>query len=113
MKTAWSEQVGTAQFDDLCECFVKDYPSWFGKLRKKHTHYPAFLKFPERRPFSTTNQVEAAKAFLDAHEDDTIFKAINIRRTGELDSGSVKQGELDAFLAVVKGFGGSVPVIRH
>ena len=56
VKTAWSEQVGKAQFDDLCECFVKGYPSWSGKLCKKHTHYPAFLKYPERRwPFSTTN----------------------------------------------------------
>lgn len=67
VKSAWSEEVAGAQFDDLCQRFQPAYPAFIGEIRKKREHYLAFLKFPDsvRRSFSTTNVVEAVNGQLE------------------------------------------------
>jgi transposase-like protein len=67
IKTAWSEEVAGAQFEDLCQRFQPSYPSFIAELRKKREHYLAFLKYPDsvRRSFSTTNVVEAVNGQLE------------------------------------------------
>ncbi len=67
IKSSWSEEVGANGFEDLCDRFADDYPSWIAMLRKKRSHYLAFLKYPEaiRRSFSTTNVVEAVNGQLE------------------------------------------------
>lgn len=67
VKSAWSEEVAGAQFDDLCQRFQPAYPVFIGEIRKKREHYLAFLKFPDsvRRSFSTTNVVEAVNGQLE------------------------------------------------
>jgi transposase-like protein len=61
IKASWDVEVGNRQFEELCDRFVKTYPSFIGELRKKRLYYLAFLNYPEdmRRSFSTTNVVEA------------------------------------------------------
>ena len=67
IKTAWSEEVGHAGFEDLSDRFAEDYPPWIAELRKKRPHYLAFLKYPQmmRKSFSTTNLVEAVNGQLE------------------------------------------------
>jgi transposase-like protein len=67
IKTAWSEEVAGAQFEDLCQRFQPAYPSFIAELRKKREHYLAFIKYPDsvRRSFSTTNVVEAVNGQLE------------------------------------------------
>jgi transposase-like protein len=67
IKAAWTEEVGAAQFVDLCDHFADRYPSFVAELRKKRDHYLAFLKYPEsvRRSLSTTNTVEAVNGQLE------------------------------------------------
>jgi len=67
IKASWDVEVGNRQFEELCDRFVKGYPSWIGELRKKRAHYLAFLKYPEamRKSFSTTNTVEALNGQLE------------------------------------------------
>jgi len=67
IKSAWSEDVAGAQFEDLCQRFQSPYPSFIAELRKKREHYLAFLKYPDsvRRSFSTTNLVEAVNGQLE------------------------------------------------
>jgi hypothetical protein len=67
----------------LCDRFAKTYPTRIAELRKKRTHYLAFLKFPEsmRKSFSTTKVVEAINGQLEImgrnsgghfHSEDTL-----------------------------------------
>ena len=83
IKTSWSEEVGNRGFEDLCDRFDDDYPSWISELRRKRLHYLAFLKYPDaiRKSFSTTNQVEAVNGQLEImrrnsggyfHSEDTL-----------------------------------------
>ncbi len=83
IKSSWDVEVGNRQFEELCDRFVKTYPTWIGELRKKRQHYLAFLKYPEymRKSFSTTNVVEAVNGQLETmrrnsggyfHSEDTL-----------------------------------------
>lgn len=83
IKSSWDVEVGNRQFEELCDRFAKSYPSWIGELRKKRSHYLAFLKYPEymRKSFSTTNLVEAVNGQLEImrrnsggyfHSEDTL-----------------------------------------
>ena len=83
IKSSWDVEVGSRQFDDLCDRFAKAYPTWIAELRKKRLHYLAFLKYPEtmRKSFSTTNVVEAINGQLEImrrnsggyfHSEDTL-----------------------------------------
>src|SRR5437667_620766 len=83
IKASWDVEVGQRQFEELCDRFVKTYPTFIGELRKKREHYLAFLKYPEgmRRSFSTTNVVEAVNGQLEImrrnsggyfHSEDTV-----------------------------------------
>ncbi len=83
IKSSWDVEVGNRQFEELCDRFVKTYPTWIGELRKKRQHYLAFLKYPEymRKSFSTTNVVEAVNGQLEImrrnsggyfHSEDTL-----------------------------------------
>jgi putative transposase len=83
IKSSWDVEVGNRQFEELCDRFVKAYPTWIADLRKKRLHYLAFLKYPEymRKSFSTTNVVEAVNGQLEImrrnsggyfHSDDTL-----------------------------------------
>jgi transposase-like protein len=67
IKSSWNVEVGNRQFDELCDRFAKAYPTWIAELRKKRTHYLAFLPYPEymRKSFSTTNIVEAINGQLE------------------------------------------------
>lgn len=83
IKSSWNEEVGHTGFEQLCDRFTEDYPSWIAELRKKRSHYLAFLKYPEpmRKSFSTTNVVEAVNGQLEImrrnsggyfHSEDTL-----------------------------------------
>jgi transposase-like protein len=83
IKSSWSEDVGNRGFEELCDRFADDYPSWIAELRKKRLHYLAFLKYPDamRKSFSTTNLVEAVNGQLEImrrnsggyfHSEDTL-----------------------------------------
>lgn len=67
LKSTWDEQVGITQFEQLCQRFENDYPTFMAELRKKRDHYLAFLKYPDaiRRSLSTTNTVEAVNGQLE------------------------------------------------
>jgi len=83
IKASWDVEVGHRQFEELCDRFVKTYPTFIAELRKKREHYLAFLKYPEgmRRSLSTTNVVEAVNGQLEImrrnsggyfHSEDTV-----------------------------------------
>jgi putative transposase len=83
IKSSWDLEVGNRQFDELCDRFAKNYPTWIAELCKKRPHYLAFLQFPDsiRRSFSTTNVVEAINGQLEImrrnsggyfHSEDTL-----------------------------------------
>jgi putative transposase len=83
IKSSWSEDVGNCGFEELCDRFADDYPSWIVGLRKKRTHSLAFLKYPDlmRKFFSTTNLVEPVNGQLEImrrnsggyfHSEDTL-----------------------------------------
>src|SRR5215831_3267238 len=67
LKSTWDEQVGTAEFEQLCQRFQDSYPSFMAELRKKRDHYLAFLKYPDaiRRSLCTTNTLEAVNGQLE------------------------------------------------
>jgi putative transposase len=67
VKSTWDEQVGSAQFEQLCPRFDQGYPAFMAELRKKRDPYLAFLKYPDalRRSLSTTNAVEAVNGQLE------------------------------------------------
>ena len=67
LRSTWDEQVGITQFEELCQRFDPDYPTFMAELRKKRDHYLAFLKYPDaiRRSLSTTNTVEAVNGQLE------------------------------------------------
>lgn len=83
LKTAWNQEVASAQFEDLCQRFHATYPSFIAEIRKKRDHYLAFLNYPDaiRRSLSTTNVVEAVNGQLEImrrnsggyfHSDETL-----------------------------------------
>ncbi len=67
IKSSWNIEVANQQFEQLCDRFAKNYPTFIAELRKKRLHYLAFLNYPEniRRSLSTTNVVEAINAQLE------------------------------------------------
>jgi putative transposase len=67
LRCTWDEPVGITQFEELCQRFERDYPSFMAELRRKRDHYLAFLKYPDaiRRSLSTTNVVEAVNGQLE------------------------------------------------
>jgi putative transposase len=67
LKSAWNSEVAAAQFEDLCQHFEPRSPAFIGEIRKKRTHYLAFLNYPDviRRSLSTTNVVEAVNGQLE------------------------------------------------
>src|SRR5215468_9034466 len=83
IKSSWNPEVGHQQFEQLCDRFANNYPSFIAELRKKRQHYLAFLSYPEaiRRSLSTTNVVEAINGQLEImrrnsggyfHSDETL-----------------------------------------
>jgi len=83
IKASWNLEVGNQQFEQLCDRFANNYPSFIAELRKKRLHYLAFLNYPEtiRRSLSTTNVVEAINGQLEImrrnsggyfHSEDTL-----------------------------------------
>ena len=67
IKASWDIEVGNRGFEELCDRFAETYPTWIGELRKKRSHYLAFLQYPDsmRKSFSTTNVVEALNGQLE------------------------------------------------
>src|SRR5262245_2035989 len=67
LKATWDQHVGITQFEELCQRFENNYPTFIAELRKKRDHYLAFLKYPDaiRRSLSTTNTVEAVNGQLE------------------------------------------------
>jgi putative transposase len=67
LKSSWNPEVAQQQFEQLCDRFAKNYPSFIAEVRKKRPHYLAFIAYPEtiRRSFSTTNAVEAVNGQLE------------------------------------------------
>jgi len=67
LRATWDEQVGITQFEELCQRFDHDYPTFMTEPRKKRDHYLAFLKYPDvlRRSLSTSNLVEAVNGQLE------------------------------------------------
>src|ERR1700675_1051035 len=67
IKSSWNLDVANQQFEELCQRFANSYPTFIAELRKKRSHYLAFLPYPEsiRRTFSTTNVVEAINGQLE------------------------------------------------
>ena len=67
LKACWDEDKASAQFEELCERFDNDYPTFIAELRKKKSHYLCFLAYPQsiRRSLSTTNVVEAVNGQLE------------------------------------------------
>ena len=67
LRATWNSQVGGTLFEELCQRFEKDYPTFIAELRKKRVHYLAFLNYPDaiRRSLSTTNTVEAVNGQLE------------------------------------------------
>lgn len=47
LRASWNSQVGAALFEELCQRFDKDYPTFIAELRKKRVHYLAFLDYPD------------------------------------------------------------------
>lgn len=83
IKSSWDVEVGNRQFEELCDRFAKQYPTWIAELRKKRQHYLAFLQYPDymRKSFSTTNLVESVNGQLEImrrnsggyfHSEDTL-----------------------------------------
>jgi transposase-like protein len=64
---AWTSDVASQQFEELCQRFEKPYPSFIKELRKKRANYLAFLNYPDgvRRTLATTNVVEAVNGQLE------------------------------------------------
>ena len=67
IKSSWNLEVAQQQFEQLCDRFVKTYPSFIAEIRKKRSHYLAFIAYPDtvRRSFCTTNAVEAVNGQLE------------------------------------------------
>lgn len=67
IKASWNSETGALYFDQLCERFQADSPTFIAELRRKREHYLAFLNYPDsiRRSFSTTNAVEAINGQLE------------------------------------------------
>lgn len=67
IKACWDMGLAAKQFDDLCEHFAQDAPTFIAEIKKKRDHYLYFLKYPEgiRRTLSTTNAVEAVNGQLE------------------------------------------------
>jgi len=67
IKSSWNIEVANQQFEQLCDRFAKNYPTFIAELRKKRLHYLAFLNYPEniRRSLSTPNVVEAINRQLE------------------------------------------------
>ena len=67
IKSCWSPELAQQQFEELCDRFANSSGGFIAELRKKRTHYLAFLSYPEtvRRSFSTTNTVEAINGQLE------------------------------------------------
>jgi putative transposase len=89
VRSTWDEQVGTTQFEELCQRFQPGYPTFVAELRKKRDPYLAFLKYPDalRRSLSTTNAVEAVNGQLEIirrnsggyfHSEDTVKLKLGI-----------------------------------
>ena len=113
LKTAWNQEVASAQFEDLCQRFHSAYPSFIAEIRKKRDHYLAFLNYPDsiRRSLSTTNVVEAVNGQLEImrrnsggyfHSDETLQLKLGMA-VAQLESGrwrhaaSSVQNALDQF----------------
>ena len=67
IKASWNVEVAQQQFEQLCDRFAKSYPTSVAEIRKKRSHYLAFIPYPDsiRRSFSTTNAVEAVNGQLE------------------------------------------------
>jgi transposase-like protein len=83
IKSSWDIDLANRQFEELCDRFAKTSPTWIAELRKKRSHYLAFIRYPEpiRKTFSTTNAVETVNGQLEImrrnsggyfHSEDTL-----------------------------------------
>lgn len=98
LRATWNSQAGALLFEELCQRFEKDYPTFIAELRKKRDHYLAFLNYPDaiRRSLSTTNTVEAVNGQLEKirrnsggyfQSDDTLKMKLGLTITS-LENGS-------------------------
>jgi putative transposase len=110
IKVSWDVEVGNRQFEELCDRFIKSYPTWIGELRKKRQYYLAFLKYPEsmRKSFSTTNAVEAINGQLEImrrnsggyfHSDETLKFKLGLS-ISSLENGRWRSGARTTFAAL-------------
>jgi Transposase, Mutator family len=67
IKSSWNLEVANQQFEQLCDRFSENSPTFIAELRKKGQHYLVFLNYPEsiRPSLSTTNSVEAINDQLE------------------------------------------------
>ena len=67
IRDAWDPEIGAQRFEQLCQRFEPDYPTWIRYLRRNRTRYLAFLEYPSAvRPLlRTTNTVEAVNGQLE------------------------------------------------
>jgi transposase-like protein len=67
LSQSWDSELAAKDFDEMCDRFEKSAPHFIAELRKKRKHYLYFVNYPTevRRPFSTTNLVEAVNGSLE------------------------------------------------
>lgn len=67
IKACYDPELAAELFEQMCDHFAKDAPTFIDGIRKKRNHYLVFLKYPEtvRMGFSTTNAVEAVNSVLE------------------------------------------------
>ena len=67
IRNAWDSELAAREFEQLCTDFQDKAPAFINTLRRKMTHYLAFLNYPEpiRKTLSTTNVVEAVNGQIE------------------------------------------------
>jgi transposase-like protein len=107
IKSCWDIELANRQFEDLCDRFAKTSPTWIAELRKKRSHYLAFIQYPEsiRKTFSTTNAVETINGQLEImrrnsggyfHSEDTLKLKLGLA-VSSLENGRWKTGPRGIF----------------
>ena len=68
IKNAWDAESAAHDFEKLCDDFEAEAPTFIRAIRKKRSHYLAFLNYPDpvRATFSTTNAVEIVNRQIES-----------------------------------------------
>jgi len=68
IRNSWDPETAANDFEQLCNDFQADAPTFIRAIRKKRTHYLAFLNYPDsvRATFSTTNAVEIVNRQIES-----------------------------------------------